>query len=152
MRKFKMSGRRVICRNASLIGYSTNVARPGSWIVFNDGAGLRVARVLGRIERTDNGGEDCRGWIAAVRMSIDATSASIAWVNPADVVQCLDAPPHQLLSWITGADWPTDAAGRARAVAMGEFGTLSEQFIETRDDPAKPYNSRPEYATQWTLE
>ena len=151
MRKFKMSGRRVICRNASLIGHSTNVARPGSWIVFNDD-GLRVARVLGRIERTDNGGEDCRGWIAAVCLFVDASFANIAWVNPADVVRCLDAPPRAMLDWITGADWPKDAAGRARVVAMGAHGTLSEQFITTRDDPAKPYNSRPEYAAQWTLE
>lgn len=152
MRKFRMSGRKVICPNASTLGYSTNTARPGSWIMYTtDGAPI-VARVLGRIEATDRQGMlECTGWLAVVRLHGGMTGASVAWVDPADVLECRDNPPAEMLAWITGSDWPKDAAGRARVVAMSEHGTLSEQFITTRDDPAKPYNSRPEYVAQWAL-
>lgn len=151
MRRFRMDGRKVICPKASLLGYSSNVARPGSWIVYLDhDANRRVARVLGRIAEVEDNPE-CRGWLAVVSPSTCMTAAYVRWIDPADVRECYAQPPQQLLSWLMG-DWPTSKAGRERVVAMGEHGTLSEAFIATRDDPAKPYNCRPVYVAQWVLE
>ena len=157
MRKAKYSMRQVVCRNSSCIGYSSNVARPGYWVMYRgDSEGLRMARVLGRIEYAQfvHGARtpDVRGSLAVIRLTMGGTHANIAWVDPGDVVECYEKPPAALMAWITGPDWVKSKRDIARILAMSEYGTTSEEFISSRDDPAKPYNARPEFCAQYIIE
>lgn len=149
MRKAKYDLRKVICPNASCIGYSSNVAKPGYWIAY--GSDRRIARVLGRIAETDRDGTDCKGWLAVIRMGMECTSGFIDWVNPSDVRHCYAKTPADFLTWLTGTDWVQSKNDIHRIIAMNEHGTLSDQFIATRNDPAKPYNARPLYVDQFIL-
>lgn len=150
MRKAKYDLRMVVCRKASCLGYSSNVAKPGYWVSFvGDSGESCLGRVVGRIAKTD--GLDCRGYLAVMRLSMECTHAFVTWVNPDDVRHCYKKPPAALLNWITGAEWVKSAADVARLIAMSRHGTTSDQFIATRDDPEKAYNARPEYVNQWVL-
>lgn len=152
MRKAKYDMRQVICSNASCIGYSSNVARPGYWIrVKHEPACPTVGRVLGRIAETDRGGMDCAGWLAVVTLHGSLRFAGIRWINPADVIECYEKPPADLLTWITGAEWVKNKDDIARIVAMSEHGTLSDEFIGNRDNPDQAYNARPAYVSQFIL-
>ena len=158
MRKARYSLKKVICRNSSCIGYSSVTAKPGYWIAWRDcpvvGQPLpeaRYGRVLGRIDETDRDGTDCKGWLAVMRLSMELTHASIAWVNPADVTHVYEKPPADLLAWITGAEWVKNKDDIARILAMSEHGTTSDQFIASRNDPEKAYNARPQYVKQFIL-
>jgi hypothetical protein len=155
MRKAQYDMQRVICKNASCIGYSSNVAKPGYWVSWRDGAnaaGPLIGRVIGRIAKTDGQGNDCAGFLAVMSLGMEATHAWIRWVDPADVTACYEKPPADLLAWITGNEWVKNKGDIARMIAMSEHGTLSESFIATRNDPSKPYNSRPAYVAQFILE
>lgn len=150
VRKAKYDLRKVVCRKASCLGYSSNVAKPGYWVSFVGGSDeLCIGRVIGRIAKTD--GADCRGYLAVMRLTMESTHAFVAWVNPDDVRHCYEKPPAALLTWITGSDWVKSAADVARMVAMSQYGTTSDEFIATRNDPEKAYNARPEYAEQFIL-
>jgi hypothetical protein len=152
VRKAKYDRRKVICRKASCIGYSSNVAKPGYWVSFVGGSGeLCIGRVIGRIAETDFEGTDCRGYLAVMTLSCECTHSFVRWVNPDDVRHCYETPPAALLTWITGADWVKSAADVARLIAMSQHGATSDQFIATRNDPEKAYNARPEYVNQWVL-
>jgi len=151
MRKAKYSGKKVICKNSSLIGYSANVAKPGYWVTWSEGEERNTGRVIGRIDRTDNDGEDCAGFLAVMRLSESLTHAGVRWVDPADIVSCYATAPADLLAWITGKDWPKDAAGILRLIAMSQHGTCSNEYIASRDDDDKPYNARPEFNAQYSL-
>ena len=154
MRKARYDMRQVVCRNSSLIGYSTNIAKPGYWIASrSDVEGeTRLGRVLGRIAETDRlGGTDCVGWLAVVGLGIEATHAFVRWINPADVIACYEKSPAALLSWLTGDEWVRSKRDIARLVAMSEYGTMSEKFIASRNDPDKAYNARQEYVDQFIL-
>lgn len=150
MRKAAYSCKRVICPNASLIGDSTRIAKPGHWIVWRDGEAWRVGRVMGRIEKND-GPNYYAGHIVAMCLSTDLESAGIRWVNPADVTHCSESAPAQMLAWISGPEWVKNKKDIARLIAMAQHGTTSERYIGTRNDADKPYNSRPEYAAQWVM-
>lgn len=151
MRKAKYDLRKVVCPNSSCLGYSSNIAKPGYWIAWDDGNGPQLGRVLGRIADTDVGGKVCEGYIAVVRLMMECTHAGVSWVDPKSVTRCYVKPPRHLLAWITGDVWVNSAKDIARIVAMSEHGTLSESFITTRDDPEKAYNARPEYVAQFIL-
>ena len=152
MRKAKYDLRKVICRKASCLGYSSNVAKPGYWVSFVGGSGEAcIGRVVGRIAESDGSGTNCRGYLAVMRLSMECTHAYINWVNPDDVRHCYEKPPAALLEWIAGADWVKSAADVARLIAMSQHSTTSENFIATRDDPEKAYNARPEYAAQFIM-
>ena len=133
-----------------MIGGSVLTAKPGHWVTYVDGD-IRPGRVLGRIDETD-GPNDCVGWLAVIRLYSGMDHAGIDWVDPQSVRRVEEKPPRALLEWLTGDDWVRSAADIARILAMGQYGTLSEQFISTRDDPAKPYNARKEYRNQWILQ
>ncbi len=162
MRKAKYSAKSVHLPNASRIGFDVTIARPGSWVAFyqngippvmSETSGRQnIGRVLGRIDKTpDDGLEDCSGWLAVMTLNAVASGAYIRWVNPKWVTHCLDKPPAALLAWITGEDWPSLSADIPRLIAMALHGTCSEQVIETRNDPKKPYNCRDEYVAQFIL-
>lgn len=152
MRKAKYDMRRVICKNSSCIGNSSNIAKPGFWIVYCDDSGKQYAgRVLGRIAETDRDGKDCAGHLAVMRLHTGMRSAGIAWVHPDSVRDVYEHPPAALLEWITGPEWVKSAADIARIIAMDQHGTTCESFIDSRHAPDKAYNSRPEYVQQWIL-
>ena len=148
MRKARYDLKQVICPKASCLGHSSNVAKPGYWIAF--GPAQTIGRVLGRIAETD-GPNNCKGHLAVIRLSCEATHAHIAWVDPQEVTACYSAPPAKLLAWLTGSEWVKDKGDIARIIAMSQHGTLSESYIDNRDKPEQAYNARPEYVQQFIL-
>jgi hypothetical protein len=156
MRRAKYSAKKVLLRKASTIGYGMHYAKPGNWVTWNEEeSGQRTGRVLGRIEcaayEIGLGTEDCKGWLAVMQLSDDATHAYVRWVNPDWVQTCYEQPPAKLLAWITGDDWPKRAADIPRLLAMQHYGTCSEEYIEQRNDPDKPYNKNPEFNAHYVL-
>lgn len=143
MRKARYDLKQVICPNASTIGYSTYVAKPGYWIT----TAFSTARVLGRIAEP----YECKGWLAVVSLLQGHRSAGIRWIDPKEVTAVYATPPAQLFQWLTGPDWVKSPKDIARIIAMHEHGTLQEQFIANRDLPDQAYNARPEYAQQFIL-
>jgi hypothetical protein len=152
MRKARYDMKQVICPNASLIAYGTRVVRPGYWIEFKVGSNRELGRVLGRVAETDRDGIDCTGHLAVIRLICEGTAGGICWVPPADVIYALEKPPAKFLAWITGDEWVKSQDDIARIVAMNEHGTLSESYIENRDNPDQAYNARPEYIKQFILD
>jgi hypothetical protein len=152
MRKAKYSAKKVYLPNSSRVGYDVSHAKPGHWIVYQCSGVRFTGRVLGRVDRTcSDGMEDCAGWIAALVLSEDMSSAFVRWVAPEWVLRCLKAPPRELLAWITGDEWPKRAADIPRMLAMQDHGTCCESYIASRNDPAKPFNKNPEYIAQFVL-
>ena len=150
MRKARYSLKQVICKNSSCIGHSSNVAKPGYWLTYKINGATATARVLGRIDATDEG-IPCVGYLAVVRLHFGGTFAGIAWVHPDEVTDVYQNPPAELFAWITGAEWVKNKHDIARIVAMSEHGTLSESYIASRNDPEKAYNARPEYINQFVM-
>lgn len=155
MRRAKYSAKKVYLPEASTLGYGLYYAKPGNWLTWNDGQERRNGRVLGRIEcaayEIGLGTEDCKGWIAVMQLADDMTHAYVRWVNPKWVEICYEAPPVNLMAWITGEDWPKRAADVPRLLAMAHFGSCSESYIAQRNDPEKPYNKNPEFNAQYVL-
>lgn len=154
MRKATYSLKKVVCKNSSCIGHSSNVAKPGYWITWQNtptGTHEGVGRVLGRIDNASWDGVPVIGHLAVIRLFADMTFAGIAWVHPDDVTSVHEQAPAQLLAWITGDEWVKNKHDIARIVAMSQHGTLSEQFIANRDKPEQAYNARPEYVAQFVL-
>lgn len=159
MRKARYSMKQVICRNSSLLGFSSNLAKPGYWVAWRDSPvvgqplpELRIGRVLGRIEEAEGYNlPKCAGFLAVVALTMECTHAGVRWVNPADVTQCYEKPPAELLAWLTGDAWVKNKNDIARIVAMSEHGTLSDRYIANRDNPDQAYNARPEYIKQFIL-
>lgn len=155
MRKARYDMKQVVCPNTSLLGYGKAVAKPGRWIAYRGDteSKIEIGRVLGRIAETERGtGETCIGYLAVIRLIMEASAGGIAWVNPADVVYVLEKPPRNFLAWITGDEWVKSKADIARIIAMNQHGTLSESYICNRFDPEAAYNARPEYVKQFILD
>lgn len=150
MRKARYDMKRVICKYASLIGSSTRIAKPGHWVAL-DTSYRMVGRVLGRVAECDRDGADCKGYLAVVVFHGGHGFCGIRWVHPDDVRECYEHAPQRILAWLTGDEWVKNKGDIARIIAMSGYGTLSEDYIETRDDPEKAYNSRPEYVQQFLL-
>jgi hypothetical protein len=145
MRRAKYSAKKVRLPNVPFFGFNVQHAKPGYWVTWAKGGVAHSGRVLGRIDQAEFNGQDrepVTGWLAVMALSEHMTHAFIRWIDPAWVTECAEQPPRALLDWITGTDWPTRGADVGRLIAMCEHGTTSEQFIATRDDPAKPYNDR----------
>jgi hypothetical protein len=153
MRKARYDMKQVVCRNASCIGYSSNIAKPGYWIAYG-AAGGGLGRVLGRIAEADYKHDSVSvvGWLAVMVLGMEATHAWVRWVNPADVTACHAKPPAALFAWLAGDEWVKSKADIARLIAMAQHGTTSESFIASRDDADKAYNARPEYVKQFILD
>lgn len=143
MRKAQYDRKQVICKNSSFIGYSTRIAKPGYWIVFRlSETKTCMARVLGRIASCDSQGFDCTGWLAVMRLGDSGRHTWVNWVNPDDVLECYETAPYNLLSWLTGENWVKTKDDIERIVAMSEHGTTCTSYIDSRDDPEKPYNRK----------
>lgn len=151
MQKARYDLRKVICKNSSGIGYSSNVAKPGYWVVcrISETAAPTMGRVIGRIAESQNGAGV--GHLAVMCLGMGGTFAMVRWVDPDLVLECYEKPPAQLLAWLTADDWVKNKDDIARLVAMNQHGSTSEQFIGNRNDPQNAYNARPEYVRQFIL-
>ncbi len=151
MQKARYDLRKVTCKNSSLIGFSSNVAKPGYWVVCKtDPAGTPVmGRVMGRVAESQNG--EGVGHLAVMVLGMGGTHAFVRWIDPALVSECYETAPADLLAWLTGDNWVKDKNDIARLVAMSQYGTTSDRYIASRDDADKAYNARPEYVRQFIL-
>lgn len=151
MIKCKIDRRQVICKNASTLGSFTSKVKPGYWITWFDSYKVRCGRVIGRITETDylEVGERYKVRLAVMEFWVDTAHCSVVWVDPDTVQTALPTAPAQLLAWLTSEEFlKTDPH---KLIAMAYYGTLSERYIASRDDPDKAYNARPEYVDQFKL-
>lgn len=109
MRKVTYSKRAVKLPNATTLGYAQYLAHPGDFIAYKetyqDGSySLRNARVIGRIEATDDQGPACKGFLLVCALSDSMTFGYERWIDPADVTECQpgDRASH-FLAWFAGA-------------------------------------------------
>ena len=93
--------RATILPNASLLGFSTNEAKRGSWVLYEHMEQLHAGRVVGRVH--------CEGTIYLEIITTDAamTFAAVRWINPTAVKACFPAPNRQVFEFLMG-EW-TDA-------------------------------------------
>lgn len=85
--------KQVICRNASLIGYSHCTVRFGDIVIYKNGDFDRmIGRVAGRIKYAP-GFDDTptiRNWLLVIALGSDLTFGMERWINPDDVIQAYD--------------------------------------------------------------
>ena len=100
---------------AMTLGHGRWKARPGDWIVYFRSDGSRAfARVIGQIESCDTDGPDCTGWLQVVAVSDNGSFGYERWINPADVIECLDpARVRTFLAWMLSAT-PADLRAYTR--------------------------------------
>lgn len=126
MRTIKTDNKRVIAKNATLLGFATREVKRGSFFIYNDAGQFRMARSLGRIAECDSDGEDCTGHVLAMIWGMSGYCYE-RWVNPTEIVECLEKPPTQMAAFFFAEELPYDAHTMRRLMAHG---TLSEQFVE----------------------
>lgn len=137
--------RQVVCRKASLIGYSTCRAKWGSYFVYNEGGvpGARsLARMIGRIKYASQLAqreEPIRNWILAMVLSSSGLSAYERWVKPDWVLECYGAPPTKLAAFFFQPRIPYDGPTMRRLM---DHGTVQDQFIEQHADRVAMFKER----------
>lgn len=78
--------RQVICKNASVIGYSTRKVRVGDFVMWDENGQRQVGRMLARM--TWNGIEGKCKYIVVARLANDCTFVGgERWVKPDDVME-----------------------------------------------------------------
>jgi hypothetical protein len=136
----KIDNRKVICKNSTLIGHSTNVCKAGDFFTYcTDGAQTHLARSLGRVSAPSLSPNDSpiKGYILAMVLSNDATFAFERWVNPDDVLSVNPVPTH-MAAFFFAPTIPYDAEMIRR---LGEHGTLSDEFIENAAHHVAAWNA-----------
>lgn len=98
--------KQVICRNSSLLGYSTCKVRFGMIVRYKNGEfDNMIGRVAGRIAYAPALGETpvIRNWILVMALGPNLTYAMERWVNPDDVIEAYDPsrPDTDILEFIT---------------------------------------------------
>lgn len=91
--------RQTICKNASSLGYSTYIAKRGSWITYeNDQGHLACGRVVGRVH--------CEGktYLEIIQTNAAFTMAYARWIDPLSVRECYNAPHRRVIAFLTG-EW-----------------------------------------------
>jgi hypothetical protein len=88
----------VILPNASLLGYSTNRAKRGSWIVFEGESRLAAGRVVGRVH--------CEGktYLEVIVTDAGLTMAYVRWIDPVCVRECYSQPHRRVFEFLMG-EW-----------------------------------------------
>jgi len=127
MRKAHYDRKQVLCKNSSLIGYSTNQARVGSWLTYSeDSRDIKIGRMIGRVQWCDTNGENCKGWIVALVLPQDATFLMVRWVEPSSVRSIHPNPPKELLAWFC-SDEVKNAPVEA-LIQTCDYGTMSNNY------------------------
>ena len=127
MRSITTDNRRVIARNATLLGFATRKIKAGTFFVYNDAGQLRAARSLGRIASCDSDGDDCTGFVLAMVLHASAGFAFERWVNPDDITEAYDAPPAAMAAFFFVPALPYDAQTMRRLM---EHGAIQNQFVD----------------------
>lgn len=124
----KIDNRKVACSNASLIAGGTYFLKAGMLFTYETGAGIAVARSLGRVSASASqaGGLAVDGWILAMVLSDDCSFVFERWVNPADVRRII-ASPSKMAAFFFAPELAYDAQMIRRLMA---YGTLSEAYVE----------------------
>jgi hypothetical protein len=142
-----IDGRQVICRNASLLGYSTCRARVGCFFVYYDEAGTNhLARMLGRVAfapAIGRGEKPIKNFILAMVLTSWAQSAMERWVDPATVLAVYEKPPTNLAAFFFQPKLPYDAQTMRRLM---EHGTVSDEYIERHAERVAMFKQRDEAA------
>lgn len=126
-----IDGKQVICRNASMLGYSSVKLRVGMVFTVSDeyGGDGSAFRMIGRIAyapalRGDAG--PIRNWILALVLSNDGTFCYERWINPEHVTSTHPVP-SRMAEFFFAPKLPYDVATLRR---LEEYGTLSDQFVQ----------------------
>jgi hypothetical protein len=142
-----IDGKQVICRNASLLGYSTRRARVGCFFVYYEEDGSNhVARMLGRIAHAPGlppERKPIKNHILAMALMSWAQSAAERWIDPATVIAVYEKPPTRLAAFFFAEKLPYDAHTMRRLM---EHGTLQDQFIEHHAERVAMFKERDEMA------
>lgn len=103
-------------------GYEKPKAKFGDWITWKDYHTGQVfnGRVIGRIARVPMSSDpNMKGWLVVACFSLYLTSVSERWVNPSEVINCVD--PQQsgynlqgLWAFLTGDTWHHFSDARLR--------------------------------------
>jgi hypothetical protein len=131
-RTVTVSQEKVICPNASTLGYSTNVARPGDFITTDAGDNCRV---LGKIIENDSR-STFNGYLLALVFGSNDSFLMERWIDPASVVSVL--PPSEvihLLRWFAQDTLPAPDL----CCYAASYGTLSGYYILQIDDRLKKF-------------
>lgn len=138
----RIDSRQVICRNASLIGYSTRTARVGSFLIYADGAKRggsdrpQMARMLGRVHA------DGRTYILAMVLSSTCGSAFERWIAPDDVLECYDKAPAKLAAFFFG-ELPRELVREPQLMRrLMDHGTIGEEYIDHLQERVQMFQGR----------
>lgn len=90
--------RATILPNATLLGSSTNKAKRGSWVHYEQDNNHHAARVVGRVH--------CEGktYLEVIAMDTAFTMAYVRWIEPACVRACYSGPHTRVIEFMIG-DW-----------------------------------------------
>src|SRR6266576_241951 len=95
---------RVICPNASMLGFGTVTCKRGFWIHFTDENNSEsVGRVIGRVV--------CEGkvYIEVATANRDFSSVFIRWAIPANVLEIRRAVPSSVFAFFSDSNWSPEA-------------------------------------------
>jgi hypothetical protein len=136
-----LDGRQVLCPHASLIGYSSNMARVGYFFTYAEDDQIKYARMLARISWAPQIGNDkpIKNWILAMVLSMNASSAYERWVDPATVREVYEKPPTKLTTFFFQPILPYRVEVMRRLI---EHGTLQEQFMDSAEERVEMFKSR----------
>ncbi len=125
-----IDGRKVICPNATLLGFATLTARVGSFLIYRDSSGAcHYARMIGRVAYAPALAGDAgpvKNFILGMVLSSSMQGAFERWIDPLSVIEVHDTPPAALLAFFAGP-LPCDAQTLRRVM---EHGTVQDQFID----------------------
>lgn len=107
---------RVICRNASTLGFGQRNCKRGNWIEFEVDDHKYVGRAIGRVI--------CEGreYIEAAVATLSFSAAHIRWVEPASVREVRRSPPRHVFNFFSDTDgWYPEAIFRALEYGVSDL-------------------------------
>jgi predicted Zn-ribbon and HTH transcriptional regulator len=136
-----LDGRQVRCPHASLIGYSSNMARVGYFFTYVEDGQIRYARMLARIAYAPRIGNDnvIKNYILALVLSMNASSAYERWVDPATVREVYEKPPTKLTTFFFQPTLPYKVDVIRRLI---EHGSLQELYVDKVEERVEMFRSR----------
>lgn len=145
-------GQKVLCQNASTLGFHVNEATPGCWlqwlveIVQNKGDAPWIYHQTGRMFSSVHNWTDAQGgpevMIGVLAMDSMSEFGMLRWVDPASVTTISKEPPKEFLQWMLGDGFLKAAADPETMLRLIEYGTLSDQHIHNVDDRIKEMAER----------
>lgn len=118
---------RVIAPNASLLGSGTNVVKAGKFFTYDDGHRTHLARSLGRVSAPALSDDipAVKGYVLAMVLAEDATSAYERWVAPRSITRVIDVPTA-FAAFFFADPIPYDAKTMQRLM---DYGCVCERYV-----------------------